>query len=176
MRSIPPARSAPRTAAIRPADPNPRLPFAWSKRAVWILLFKKDDLDSDSNSLALLLCQRGPQAVLLPFGSPQLDAPSSHSSLTLPPPPPLGSAARCGAAEDALNPFGCNAQRRLAQSSRAPPRLNSFQGAHRLPARLPHASPQLGAGAAAAGVGGGWGAFGEDRSQFGYGRLQWLWD
>lgn len=87
--------SRPRLAAIRPADPYPRLPFAWSKRAVWILLFKKDDLDSDSNSLALLLCQRGPQAVLLPFGSPQLGAPSSHSSLTLPPPPPLGSAARC---------------------------------------------------------------------------------
>lgn len=101
--------------------------------------------------------------------------PSSHSSLTLPP-PPLGSAARRDAAEDALSPFGSNAHWRLAPSSRAPPRLNSVQGARRLPARLPHASPQLGAGAAAAGVGGGWGALGEDRTQLGYGRLQWFWD
>lgn len=82
---------------------------------------------------------------------------------------PLGSAARCGAAEDALNPFGCNAQRRLAQSSRAPPRLNSIQGAHRLPARLPHASPQLGAGGS-----GGWG-WGWVGSFWGGQVAVWLW-
>ncbi|VTJ69894.1 Hypothetical predicted protein [Marmota monax] len=99
-------------------------------------------------------CVRGPQAVLLPLCSPQLGGPPPISFLTLPP-PPLGSAARRDAAEDALSPFGSNAHRRLAPSSRAPPRLNSVQGARRLPARLPHASPQLGAGAAAAGVGGG---------------------
>lgn len=116
--------------------------------------FLKALLYLDSNVLASLLCQRGAQAVRLPLCSPQLGAPSLPF-LPDTPTTPLGSAAPRDAAEDALSPFGSNAQRRLAQSSRAPPRLNSIQGARRLPARLPHASPQLGAGAAAAGVGGG---------------------
>ncbi|XP_011933372.1 PREDICTED: uncharacterized protein LOC105594183 [Cercocebus atys] len=92
----------------------------------------------DSNILAFLLCQGALGPSVSPFALPNLARPPSHSSLTLPP-PPLGSAARRDAAEDALSPFGSNAQRRLAQSSWAPPRLNSVQGARRLPARLPHA-------------------------------------